>query len=159
MPHQIKPLYRKVNTKARGHGHSVGGDFRHERHRKGLDADDALRGRMRGRDDRGLDYTPLFRFLLASVGRPWADVHREAAARLDREAPIFWLVALADEDREDVVRVGESSYYSGLCVDAAGLLQVVNPAVTVETMTPRCRCCTHTLNGVRFGPPARPPGE
>ncbi|HEX8697420.1 MAG TPA: hypothetical protein VF815_01155 [Myxococcaceae bacterium] len=156
MAHERKPLYRKVNTKARGVHHASGGDFRHERNTKQLKDSDAIRGRMHGRNDRGLDYTPLFKFLLSSVGRNWDEVYREAVARLDREEPIFWLVALQEKDRQPFVRMGESTYYSGLFVDDANLLQVVDPSVTVETMVPSCGCCTHTFNGVRFTRPYSP---
>ena len=145
-----KPLYRKVNTKARGVHHGVGGDFRHERNTKRFKASDATRSPMRGRDDRGLDYTPLFRFLLSSVGKNWNDVFTEAVTRLDKQDPIFWVVARAEVDKQDVVRIGESTYFSGLFVGADNTLQVVNPQVTVEQMTPTCPCCTHTFNGIRF---------
>ena len=150
MARETKPLYRKVNTRARGVSHRSGGDYRHERNTKESKASDALREPMRGRDDRGLDYTPLFRFLLAGVGRDWNEVHAEAVARLDREEPIAWLVARDVADGESVVRIGESSYFSGLYVDDANVLRVVDPAATVETLAPTCTCCTHTLNGVPF---------
>ncbi len=120
---RVEPLYRKVNTRARG----------------------APRG--------GLDYTPLYRFLLSSVGRPFREVHAEAIRRLDREEPIFHLVALREEDRQDVVRCGESTLYNGLYVDDDGALRMVAPDVTVETLVPSCACCTHTLNGVRLVKP------
>lgn len=48
-------------------------------------------------------------------------------SRLDRAEAIFWLVVLTESDRREFVRVGESSYYSGLYVDDSGLLQRVNP--------------------------------
>jgi hypothetical protein len=144
------PLYRKVNTKARGVRHRVGGDFRHQRNTKAFEESDVSRAPMRGRDDRGLDYTPLFKFLLSKVGTRWDDVYSEAIARLDRAEPVFWLVALAESDRRPFVCVGESTYYSGLFVDDDGSLQVVDPSRTVETMTPSCGCCTHTFNGVPF---------
>jgi len=147
---QKRPLYRKVNTKARGVNHHVGGDFRHERNSKRFDRSDATRGPMHGRDDRGLDYTPLFRFLLASVGNNWDEIFQEAVARLDKADPIYWLVARRDEEQQEIVRIGESSYYSGLFVDESGRLQLVNPRVTVEQLRPSCACCTHTFNGIRF---------
>jgi len=149
-------LFRKVNTKARGVHHDSGGDFRHQRNTKSFQENDAARGPMRGKRDRGLDYTPLFQFLLSKTGQDWDAVLREAVARLDREDPIFWLVALREEDRRPFVRVGESTYYSGLFVDDDNTLQVVDPATTVETMTPMCGCCTHTFNGVPFTRSYRP---
>ena len=103
-----------------------------------------------GDGDRGLDYTPLFRFLLANVGRDFREVLSEASARLDREDPIYWLVARSKRDKQPIVRMSESSYYSGLYIDEGNVLRVVAPEVTVETLTPFCACCTHTLNGVRF---------
>ena len=87
------------------------------------------------------------------MGEEWDTVFREAAARLDRPDPIFWLVARHEHERREMVRVGESSYYSGLYVDEAGILRVVNPDLRAEDMSPYCTCCTHTFNGVRFGAP------
>ncbi|MGH1416484.1 MAG: hypothetical protein ACRBB0_23540 [Pelagimonas sp.] len=95
----------------------------------------------------GLDYTPLFRFLLSRVGQDWDPVFSEAVSRLDRPEPIFWLVAEQDNDRRDVVRLGESSYYSGLYVDAGGILNIVDPTITSERIQPQCPCCTHSFNG------------
>ncbi|ORE90280.1 hypothetical protein ATO4_21902 [Aurantimonas sp. 22II-16-19i] len=99
---------------------------------------------------RGLDYTPLFRFLLSKVGQDWDAVHSEAVSRLDTAEPIFWLVALTEGDREAFVRVGESTYYSGLYVDENHVLAIVDPSLTVEQMVPVCSCCSHTFNGVPF---------
>ena len=111
MPHSStkKPLYRKVNTRARGVRHRFGGDYRHVRNTKRAESD---RGSMHGKKQRGLDYTPLFRFLLSKVGQPWDDVSSEAVARLDKPEPIFWLVALHEHERRDVVLVGESTHFS-----------------------------------------------
>ncbi|MFL6199341.1 MAG: hypothetical protein ACJ76J_09205 [Thermoanaerobaculia bacterium] len=110
---------------------------------------------MHGKHRRGLDYTPLFKFLLSKVGSDWNDVFSEAVARLDRPEPIFWLVALTEPERRECVRLGESSYYSGLYVDTEGILRIVNPELGPEKMTPLCTCCTHTLNGVRFPRPGK----
>jgi len=147
-----EPLYRKVNTRARGVRHRTGGDYRHDRHtRRGAEQTADGRGTMHGTVRRGLDYTPLFRFLLSRVGTPWADVHREAVARLDREEPMFWMVALREEDRRETFVVGGRTFWSGLYVDDDGLLQRVNPALRAADIEPLCTCCTHTFNGVRFG--------
>jgi hypothetical protein len=150
MGHEPKPLYRKVNTTARGVIHDSGGDFRHDRNAKASQKTDAARGTMHGTKRRGLDYTPLFRFLLSSVGKNWEQVYGEAVARLDRKEPIFWLVALRKNDGEPVVRVGESTYFSGLFVDDDHTLQIVDPSITIDTMAPLCACCTHTFNGAPF---------
>lgn len=108
---------------------------------------------MRGKRRRGLDYTPLFRFLLSKVGSEWDGVHREAVSRLDRPEPIFRMVARDEDGRREIVRTGESTYFSGLYVDNAGILRAVNPDLGPEDLTPSCSCCTHTFNGVRFGSP------
>lgn len=105
---------------------------------------------MRGRQQRGLDYTLLFRFLLSRVGQSSADVYREAAARLDRPDPIFWLVARTATEEHACVRIGRSSYYSGLRVDAEGRLALVDPSLSLPDVEPRCACCTYTLNGTPF---------
>lgn len=152
-----KPLFRKVNTLARGVRHNFGGEYRHERNTKAESSLDISRKSMHGRHCRGLDYTPLFKFLLSKVGSEWNQVFSEAVSRLDEREPVFWLVALHESERKDVVRVGESSYYSGLYVDSSGLLKVVNPELSAAEMTPSCPCCTHTFNGVRFGKSYEPP--
>ncbi len=150
MPHHEskEPLYRKVNTRARGVRHRSGGDYRHERHTKREANADVRRGSMHGAPRRGLDYTPLFRFLLSKVGADWDAVYSEAVARLDRPEPIFWMVARHEHERREVVVLGESSYYSGLYVDEANRLRVVNPALGPADLRPGCTCCTHTFNGV-----------
>ena len=148
MNRKKKPLYRKVNTRARGVRHAFGGDFRHSRHKKS-DPIALVQGSMHGREKRGLDYTPLFRFLLSKVGTDWNEVFSEAKSRLDRMDPIYWVVALKAEDKQDYVRVGESTYYSGMYVDEQGLLQLTAPKLKPKDLTPYCHCCTYTLNGER----------
>ncbi|MGD9667643.1 MAG: hypothetical protein AB7U75_01135 [Hyphomicrobiaceae bacterium] len=146
-----EPLYRKVNTRARGVRHHTGGDYRHQRNtkrEKQSAADEVARGTMHRKERRGLDYTPLFRFLLSKVGEDWATVHAEAVARLDREDPIFWLVARTPDEQRPFVCVGGSSFFSGLHVDDEGKLALVAPDLRNEDLTPWCSCCTHTFNGV-----------
>jgi hypothetical protein len=143
-----EPLYRKVNTTARGVHHLKGGDYRDERRRNVHS--EAVRGSMHGRKQRGLDYTPLFKFLLSKRGQPWNQVHAETTARLDRQEPIFWLVALPGHERKPYILAGESSFYSGMYVDEAGILQLVDPSLGPSSLTPTCKCCTHTFNGVPF---------
>ena len=146
-----KPLlYRKVNTTAHGVHHRFGGDYRDERHDKNLEHATRMRQSMHGEKRRGLDYTPLFRFLLSRVGREWKATYTEAAARVDRDEPIFWLVALRPADERAYVRTGEASYFSGLKVDAQGVLQRVDPQLGPGSLAPQCKCCTHTFNAIRF---------
>lgn len=150
-----KPLYRSVNTRTHGVHHGSGGDYRWSRRRE----DRVHAGAMGGNSRRGLDYTPLFRFLLSRVGEDWDAVHAEAVARLDRAEPIFWLVARSKAKRQPFVRIGESSYYSGLYIDEDNRLRLVDPALHVEDMEPACACCTHTFNGVPFTRKYTPPGD
>ena len=150
MDREKSKLYRKVNTKAKGVHHRFGGDFKNTRNSK-KETLQQTTGTMFGTKQRGLDYTPLFRFLLSKVGCNWDEVFSEAKSRVDRQEPIFWLVALHEHEKKDYIRIGESSYYSGLFVDDKGLLQLVNPTLSAKDMTPSCDCCTHTFNGRKFG--------
>ena len=144
------PLYRSVNTRTRGVCHGSGNAYRYERHSKKEKRALSPRGSMHSHQRHGFDYTPLFRFLLSKVGYPWDQVFSEANARLDRAEPIFWLVALRDDDKNEYVRTDHSTYYSGLWVDEAGLLQKVSPHLTLGQMKPFCDCCTYSFNSVVF---------
>lgn len=145
-----KPLYRKVNTRARGVRHNFGGDFKYSRNKK-RETTEQIKGSMHGKKERGLDYTPLFKFLLSKVGFDWDGIFSEAKSRLDRTEPIYWLVALNENERKEYVCIGESSYFSGMYVDSENKLQVTNPELKAKDLTPFCDCCTHTLNGKVFG--------
>ena len=117
------------------------------------------REQQRGGQRHGLDYTPLFRFLLSRVGEDWDTVFAEAAARLDRHEPVFWMVARSEAEEKPFVRIGESSYYSGLFVDEDNRLRLVDPDLRVEHMEPGCACCTHTFNGIPFTRKYSPPAD
>ena len=138
-----KVLYRKVNTTARGVPHHHGNDYKNSRRKVSAIG-------MRKGVQRGLDYTPLFRFLLSKVGGNWSDIHSEAVSRLDKQDPIFFIVSMDYDSAEEVVRVGESSYFSGLFIDDTGILRVVNPELDENSLEPQCKCCTHTFNGIVF---------
>jgi hypothetical protein len=112
-----------------------------------------MRGSMHPGHRHGLDYTPLYRFLLSRVGQDWNTVHSEAVSRLDRSDPIFHIVAKHVDDKRRFVRTGESSYFSGLFIDDANQLAFVDPNLTADDMEPFCSCCTHTFNGKPFGKP------
>jgi hypothetical protein len=144
-------LFRSVNTQTHGVKHRVGGDFRTSRSDKESPETEGSRASMHGKTRRGRDYTPLFKFLISKVGRPWDEVFAEAKSRLDTTEPVFWLVARSEPEQRDFVRVGESSYFSGMYIDSERLLQLVNPGLKTDDMKPTCTCCTHTLNGIRFG--------
>jgi hypothetical protein len=151
-----EPLYRKVNTKARGCHHRLGTDAKYDRNTK-----EGIQRSMKSGVRRGLDYTPLFKFLLSKVGKKWDEVYQEAQSRLDSEEPIFWMVDLDREDsrkwpsnipEETKKRFNGSfpyhnSYYSLLIVDEEGVLQIKDPSLKNQDIVPHCPCCTHTFNG------------
>jgi hypothetical protein len=145
------PLYRSVNTRTHGVRHGHGGEYRWSRHAKKKSKSSL--GSMHAGQRHGRDYTPLFRFLLSRVGDDWSAVYSEAVSRLDRPDPIFWIVARSERDKTPYVRVGESTYYSGLYVDEDNRLARVDPHLTVNDMELSCACCTHTFNGVPFTRP------
>jgi len=91
-----------------------------------------------------------FKFLLSKIGHSWDEIYSEAKSRLDQTEPIFWLVAKADEDQKAIVRIGESTYFSGLYVSEDGLLQKVNPHISEEDLMPYSSMDTYTFNGKPF---------
>jgi hypothetical protein len=150
MNYQKEPLYRKVNTLARQSHHNSGGDYKHERNTKESKEDfsqEKTRKGMGQKIKRGLDYTPLYRFLISKVGQDWTEVHKEAISRLDKEEPIFYLVAKNEEEKTESICLGQTSFYSGLYVDDSNKLQKVNPQFGAEHITATCPCCTFTFNG------------
>ena len=150
------PLYRSVNTRARGVHHRQGADYAWTRNTKAealSEADEVKRGKMRQGVQRGLDYTPLFRFLLSKVGQDWTAVDAEARSRLDRPDAIFRMVALQQDDGERYFRSTDNSYFSGLYITGDNRLALVDPTLTADDLDPNCACCTHTLNGQRFTRP------
>lgn len=147
---QKKPLFRKVNTKAHSVRHRFGGDFSDSRNSK-KESVEQIKGSMHGKQRRGVDYTPLFKFLISKVGQDWTGIYAEAKNRIDEVDPIFWLVKDDLNFDYERIRVGESSFYSGLYVDEENVLRKINPNLTASEMTPFCQCCTHTFNGEVFG--------
>src|SRR3972149_788189 len=142
MNRRKEPLYRKMNTRAHNVHHNFGGDARHDRHTK-----EGMSKSMKKGVERGLDYTPLYKFLLSRVGQEWSSVHSEAVSRLDKEEPIYHMVARNDAEKRRFVRCGENSIYSGLYVDENNRLQLVDPKLCNEDFSPTCHCCTATFNG------------
>ena len=150
MNKEKEKLYRKDNTKTHNVHHWSGGDFKHSRNTK-KETLEQTKGKMSRNQERGLDYTPLYRFLLSKVGSNWDDVFSEAKSRLVDAKPIFHMVAIRENEKEDFIRSGESSYFSGLYVNYDGILQLCNPNLKAIDMKPFCSCCTHTFNGKLFG--------
>ncbi len=144
-----KNLYRKVNTKTRWVHHNFWWDYKYSRNKK-RETIEQVKWTMHGKHRRGLDYTPLFKFLLKKVWYNWDEIYSEAVSRLDKSDPIFWLVAINDADKKDFVRVWESSYYSWMFVDKDWILQLTNSNLKPEDIWLLCSCCTHTLNWEAF---------
>lgn len=140
-----KPLYRKVNTRARGVHHQYGGDYRDNRSTLRADSTKMSRGKRRG-----LDYTPLYNFLLKSIGRNWDDIYSDVVARVEDREAIFHIVARNELEIKPYVCVNEASYYSGLHIDEHGILQITAPDLNESSLEPSCACCTHTFNGIPF---------
>ncbi|CNE48620.1 Uncharacterised protein [Yersinia similis] len=144
-----KKLYRRVNTTTRHRSNNPGAEYRWERYKqKATDENMPQRASMHGKQKRGLDYSPLFMFLLTKVGQQWDEVYSHVVKRLDKPEPIFWMVALHSHEQRDYVRCGDTRFYHGLYVDDAGILQKVNPSLSAEDIPITCQCCTHTFNGV-----------
>lgn len=145
MQFEKKNLYRKMNTKARGVHHFFWGKYKHLRNKK-RETIELERWSMHGKQKRGLDYTPLFKFLLKKVWSKWDDVYSEAVSRLDKPEPIFWIVAVHDSEKEVYIWCWESSYYSGMYVNNNGILCLTKPDLKPSDIGLFCSCCTHTLN-------------
>jgi len=134
---QKKKLYRKVNSKAYPRDHHSGPDFKHQRNTKVPDYT------MKQGVRRGLDYTPLFKFLLSKVGENYDKTVSEAISRLDgNKDGLNWIM----DEAQELIRI-ENSYFSTLYKAEDGTLQKVNPSITVNDCSPWCDCCTHSFNG------------
>ena len=60
----------------------------------------------------GLNYKPLLHFWLSKVGQDWNELHSEAVARLDKIAPIYWLVAPTEDAKRLTLGIGKSHFRS-----------------------------------------------
>jgi hypothetical protein len=142
-----KPLYRKVNTRVPHLGlwHDYGSDAKYDRNTK-----EGVSKTMKNKKKRGLDFTPLYMFLLSKIGQPWVEVHSEALSRLPEENKdaVNWMFndISKDDRRFKYFRGGESSYYTPLMVDENGLIQKASD-ININEIYPSCGCCTHTFNG------------
>lgn len=93
---KITNLYRKVNIKTYNVCHNFGEDFSSSRNRKRKTLAQT-KGKMSGRKKRGLDYTPLFKFLWSTIGSKWDEVFSGVKSRLDKTEPVFRMVALTTD--------------------------------------------------------------
>ena len=147
--YEKKPLYRKANKKVHAYFHTIPpGDYSKERNSKAMKNFEGAHQSMHGKQERGYDYTPLYKFLLKNVGQQWDDVFSEAVSRLDKKDPIFDMVTLHPREGElPVVRLGESAYYSRLTVDDEGILVKLDPNFTAADMGGPSYNRTDTFNG------------
>lgn len=145
-------LYRRLNTRARHlRCYVPGKDAKNDRNTKG-----GIGRSMHG-GDHSIDFTPLYRFLLGSVGKEWAPVYSEAINRLGDHRDAIWHIVIEDHTRHrmrygnsmwaGIARIGDNSMYSKLTVDEDGILRVYDPTIKNEMIEPSCACCTHTFNG------------
>lgn len=149
MNNRLKPLYRKENKVSLSTKYNVskGSEYRYQRHTKVFLNDDRNHKPMNS-GKYGYDYTPLFKFLLSKIGSDWDQVYAEAKARLNDPKPIFWMVAVHESERKDFVRLGESTYYSGLFVNEEGKLALVNPGVQTSDLPDPHPGETLSFNGI-----------
>jgi hypothetical protein len=139
-----EPLYRKVNTKARGNHHWKGRGYK----RVSLESQ-----KMKRKICRGLDYTPLFKYLLSKVGQDWDKVYSDIKPRVKSIEPIFWMVKLYEHKtpyEQEAYFTVENGSFSKLYVDENNKLQIIDPNIDHTTLEPFCFCCTHTFNGKLF---------
>jgi hypothetical protein len=137
-----KPLYRKV-ADARYSHHNKGSEAKYDRNTK-----EGVSKNLKKDVRRGLDYTPLYKFLLSKVGQDFDIVYSEVVGRVDNKDAIYNIIRKNEFEKGEYVTCGESSYFSKLYIDDNNLLQKINPDLKNEDFTPSCPCCTHTFNGV-----------
>ena len=95
-----KTLYRRVNTRAHHVHHKHGADYRHVRNSKHEKCSSRKSGPMARGVSRGLDYTPLFKFLLSKIGEDWDEVSvRPKADLIARIQFIGWSLCRTNGDK------------------------------------------------------------
>lgn len=136
-----KPLYRKEADAINNHHHS-GSDAKYDRNTKR-----GISKHMKKNVKRGLDYTPLYKFLLSKVGQNFDEVYKEVIKRVNDRSAIFHMFRKHEFETGDFVRLGGSSFYNKLYIDDNNTIQKVNPNLKNEDFSPSCWCCTYTFNG------------
>lgn len=136
-----QPLYRKEANAFNNH-HIKGSDAKYDRNTKR-----GISKTLKNKVKRGLDYTPLYKFLLSKIGHNFDDVYREVIKRVNDRNAIFHMFRKHEFETDDFVRIGESSFYNKLYIDENNIIQKVNPNLKNEDFSPSCWCCTYTFNG------------
>ena len=121
-----KPLYRKVNTKAANVHHGFGKDFKNSRNTKKSSGN-----KMKQGVKRGLDYTPLYKYLLKQVGGNWDEIYSKIKSRILDDDCIWYMVAKNKEEASETCGISESTYFSGLFINEQGILEITNPDLNI----------------------------
>jgi len=145
---RTEPLYRKEKkTGLSTHYYVVtGSDYRRTRNSKKQKEFDGHKQPM-NTGKWGVDYTPLYRYLLSKVGQKWADVYSAVCARLPiehREAIGYMVVTDTDNP---YFRYGENSYFSTLTVKDGILVKVDGEKSFIPPPPIKSVCSTYTFNG------------
>ena len=150
MKKEVKPLWRKLSKPKSYKTHDIKVGASYDRGKK-----EGIQRSMHG-SDKGKDYTPLYKYLQAQVGRDFDEVCSEIYPRIDDRDRIWDIV---EEQKpqpsyrltgRDYTNNGSNSYYSKLIIDENNKLQFKNPNLKIEDFYPSCDCCTHSFNGKPF---------
>ena len=170
MTHEKKPLFRPENKTTIQTKYYIrrGGKHKHTRNTKEFKSFDGNRWKMHSKGNLGLDYTPLYNFLISSVGKNFDEVYAEACERMsglghNYKEEIFYCVEkntyiengnVYDSKGELVSciwRSGESSYHDKMFIDDNGVLRLVREfnidKNTDSDLKLGCACHTHSVNG------------
>ena len=124
---KVDKLYKKQNNKSlmTRNYQPFNPEFKWKRNSKEMKNFDGNKQSMTSKKHER-DYTPLFLFLIASVGNKADDVYSIAKRRSDERFQEYWNYMF---DGSEFHRMGENSYYSGLMIDENGLIQKVDPTL------------------------------
>lgn len=150
-----KPLYTKINNTCHGAKKHM---IEQKKYNRGKNEPLNLKSKMVKRNH-GIDFTPLFGFLRKNVGKKWDEIHsiilKRLPSNLSYDNPLNYSVlsydaylSLNEDDKKNgYFRYGESTTFSQMYIDKNGILQYINPDLTVSDLKATCKCCTHTFNG------------
>lgn len=161
--HEKKPLWRKINR-------TVYGTYRlntAEKYSRNKKEDVVKKTKMNASTKYGdLDFTPLYKFLLKNIGNSWDTVKSEALSRLPKdivqyEDPFNGVVLDYSEYlgltefayNNSFFSGGHTSMFSQLYVNEEGLLALVNPELSGESIAKIYSLYpdkTYTFNGKKI---------
>lgn len=145
-----EPLYRKEKkTGLSTHYYVItGGDYRHTRNSKKQKQFDGHKQPMNS-GKWGVDYTPLYRYLLSKVGQIWDEVYSEVCKRLpvEHRQAINYMVVTDTNEPEPYFRYGENSYFSTLTIKDGILVKVDGEKSFIPPSRIKSVCNTYSFNG------------